>query len=45
MTKENDIIAAILTVPVALRMDSAHMEDVLRVFGKIKRRFNEKWKE
>jgi len=45
MAKEKDIIAAILTVPVALRMDSAHMDNVLRVFGKIKRRLGEKWKE
>jgi len=38
MKKDNDIIPAILTVPVVLRMDLAKMGDILRVFGKSKKR-------
>jgi len=38
MAREDDIIAAILTVPVALRTDSAKIDDVFRVFSKLKKR-------
>jgi len=41
MTRDKEIVAAILTIPVALRMDSAKIKDVTRVFGKLKERLDE----